>query len=447
MVSTSLTGFDPALDVDHVVVVEAAHHVRDRVGLADVREELVAEALALGRAAHQAGDVDELERGGHDLLRLDDLDQRVLARVHDRDDPHVRLDGAERVVGRLGLGRRERVEEGRLADVGKADDAAREAHANLLGKTALPPRGHGPVTRRLGDDNLHDLFGEARSRHIVWFRMYARARAISSIALCALCAAACPGMTQTNQKPAGPRLSHRVGMERSPARLVLEVDLRKKPVGPATLHTFNLSIEEKVNSIEQGSALVSARLVDVVGASGEPQLSDQLALALDDLKISFRRTDRGEILDLKIEGVRRPLDEPTVLAIVTTLFGAARGPCLPESEVALQDDWTVEADAEVVGVTTHQRHFYTLIGQQGSERQIREKGHIEGVGTNGRVRRTVSGETFSNETVNLQKGLVLSAEYEWSAHVEDEPGDSEKPGVGRTRVRVERGAAAQAQKR
>ena len=57
---------DAALDVDDVVVLEAADDVRDRVGLADVREELVAEALALGCAAHEAGDVDEVDRRGDD---------------------------------------------------------------------------------------------------------------------------------------------------------------------------------------------------------------------------------------------------------------------------------------------------------------------------------------------------------------------------------------------
>ena len=61
---------DLAGDVDDVVVVEAAHHVRDRVGLADVGEELVAEAFALGRAGDQAGDVDELHDRRNHLLRL-----------------------------------------------------------------------------------------------------------------------------------------------------------------------------------------------------------------------------------------------------------------------------------------------------------------------------------------------------------------------------------------
>ena len=53
-------GIDRVLDVDDVVVLEAAHDVGDGVGLADVGEELVAEALALGGAAHEAGDVDEV---------------------------------------------------------------------------------------------------------------------------------------------------------------------------------------------------------------------------------------------------------------------------------------------------------------------------------------------------------------------------------------------------
>ena len=50
-----------------VTAFEAAQDVDDGVHLADVGEELVAEALALGRAADEAGNVDELD------LRLDGL--------------------------------------------------------------------------------------------------------------------------------------------------------------------------------------------------------------------------------------------------------------------------------------------------------------------------------------------------------------------------------------
>ena len=73
-------GVDLAGDVDHVRVFEAAHHVDDGVGFADVREELVAQALALAGAGHQAGDVDEFDGGRQDALGLDDLGQLVQAR-------------------------------------------------------------------------------------------------------------------------------------------------------------------------------------------------------------------------------------------------------------------------------------------------------------------------------------------------------------------------------
>ena len=70
-------GIDLARDVHDVVVVEAAHDVRDRVGLADVGEELVAEPFALRRAGDESGDVDELDGRRQHLLRLRDGRERA----------------------------------------------------------------------------------------------------------------------------------------------------------------------------------------------------------------------------------------------------------------------------------------------------------------------------------------------------------------------------------
>ena len=66
------------------------------VGLADVREELVAQALALAGARHEACDVHELHGGGHDARRMVDVRQRVEARVGHGHHAHVGLDGGER---------------------------------------------------------------------------------------------------------------------------------------------------------------------------------------------------------------------------------------------------------------------------------------------------------------------------------------------------------------
>ena len=55
-----------------VIVLEAAHDVRDRIDFADVRQELIAEALALRGARDQSCDIDEFHRRGEDLLGMHD---------------------------------------------------------------------------------------------------------------------------------------------------------------------------------------------------------------------------------------------------------------------------------------------------------------------------------------------------------------------------------------
>ena len=112
------------LHVDDVVVLEAAHNVEDCVALANVREELVAEALALRGALHETGDVGELHRRADDLLRVRDRRERLETRVLHLHDGRVRLDRAERVVLRRGLlSLRERVEQCGLAHVGQPHDS------------------------------------------------------------------------------------------------------------------------------------------------------------------------------------------------------------------------------------------------------------------------------------------------------------------------------------
>ena len=123
---------DRAFDVDDVLVLEAADDLYHGVGLADVGEELVAEPLALRRAADEPGDVHELDRRGDDGRRLDYLCQRFEPLVGDGDDADVGLDGGEGVVG--GERRRlrgERVEECGLADVREPDDTCTEHTENL----------------------------------------------------------------------------------------------------------------------------------------------------------------------------------------------------------------------------------------------------------------------------------------------------------------------------
>ena len=117
-------GVDLASHVDHVGILEAADHLQDGVDLADVREKLVAEALAFAGALHDACDVDELEGGRDHLLRWDVFrDQRepIVRHAHHSLVGLDRAEGVVRALRRLRQG--ERVEEGALSDVGESDDA------------------------------------------------------------------------------------------------------------------------------------------------------------------------------------------------------------------------------------------------------------------------------------------------------------------------------------
>ena len=85
--------------MNDVVVVKAAHDLHDGVALADVGQELVAQALARGRALDQAGNVDKLDRRRHGGAGLGQAAQLVEPRVGHGDDADVGLDRAKGKVG------------------------------------------------------------------------------------------------------------------------------------------------------------------------------------------------------------------------------------------------------------------------------------------------------------------------------------------------------------
>ena len=115
-----------------VAVLEAAQHMDDGVDLADIGEELVAQPLALGRAAHKSGDIDELQRGRHDFRGLADCGEHIQPFVGDRDASDIRFDRAERIVRRLRRGGgSQRVEQSGLADVRQPNNTAIETHAGV----------------------------------------------------------------------------------------------------------------------------------------------------------------------------------------------------------------------------------------------------------------------------------------------------------------------------
>ena len=123
---------DPLVDVLDVIVLETAQHMDDRVDFADVAQELVAQAFALARTAHETRDIDEAQLGRDDLGAAGNRRQLIKPRIRYADLADIGLDRTERIIRRLRRLRfGQRIEQGALADIGQADDTATKTHVLL----------------------------------------------------------------------------------------------------------------------------------------------------------------------------------------------------------------------------------------------------------------------------------------------------------------------------
>ena len=66
--------------------------------------EFVSQSFALACPFHQSRNIDDFDRRGDDTLRVHQLGELVQPFIGNGDDAHIRFDGAERKVCRLGFG-------------------------------------------------------------------------------------------------------------------------------------------------------------------------------------------------------------------------------------------------------------------------------------------------------------------------------------------------------
>ena len=104
-------------------IIEATHHMGDRVNFPNMLQELVAKSFTLRGSRNETCDIDELDHVGHDPGRLDDFCQVFQSCIRDLHDADVRVYRTERVV--LGRDRDcgQRLEQGGLPDVGQTYDS------------------------------------------------------------------------------------------------------------------------------------------------------------------------------------------------------------------------------------------------------------------------------------------------------------------------------------
>ena len=93
------------------------------VGFSDMREKFVPQSLAFGGALDKSRDIDKFDHGGRVFFRMIHFRKRIEPRIRHGDHPDVWLDGAERIIGRLGACVCDGVEKRAFADVRQADDS------------------------------------------------------------------------------------------------------------------------------------------------------------------------------------------------------------------------------------------------------------------------------------------------------------------------------------
>ena len=113
-------GVDRLLHVGDVFVFETAHHMHDRVYLADMGKKFIAETFPFGSSLHKPRDVHEFDGGGSDLFAVVKRGEFRQSLVGNGDHADVRFYGTERKIRHLRARMGDGVEKSRFADVRQA---------------------------------------------------------------------------------------------------------------------------------------------------------------------------------------------------------------------------------------------------------------------------------------------------------------------------------------
>lgn len=112
---------DGIINVDDIVIIKATHQVENSIDGSNVRKESIAKTSTLRSAADETGNIGHLECGWDDARGLPAIYQILELLVGDDAPDDIGVDGAEGVVGGLGMSSsRQEIGQSRLANIGKA---------------------------------------------------------------------------------------------------------------------------------------------------------------------------------------------------------------------------------------------------------------------------------------------------------------------------------------
>jgi hypothetical protein len=191
---------------------------------------------------------------------------------------------------------------------------------------------------------------------------------------------------------------------------------------PVTL-TFSFGEEEKVDSVAaDGSMIISSRLVDAVGegsAGTSQQTVDDMALAFDELKIQFKRGERGDIVAIAMSGLRRPLDESLARAVLNAIYGAQRGPMLPEGPIDVGGSWkTAMPIPSSAGFEGEVHYDYTYARKADGVAVIGCEGRFEGKRPQGAAMQKLSGKSSAEYRFAIAPGRLVGSTVDQMTQVE-----------------------------
>lgn len=190
-----------------------------------------------------------------------------------------------------------------------------------------------------------------------------------------------------------------------------------KSASGKVVFTVTFAEESKVESVAaDGTAEVSARLVDAVGETGvgaKPDLVNMVndfALAIDELHLQLKRSARGEATELTFTGLRKPLEEGSARALFNAAYLAGRGPIFSEEHVEPGATWKSTTPLPAgLGLTGDAMYVYTYKSREGAIAVISCEGSVDakGAGTVARMTSKSSNELRFDVTAGRLLGNVF----------------------------------------
>jgi hypothetical protein len=211
---------------------------------------------------------------------------------------------------------------------------------------------------------------------------------------------------------------------------------------PVTL-SFSFGEEEKVDSVAaDGSMLISARLVDAVGqgsAGTSQQMVDDMALAFDELKIQFKRQERGDVVAIAMSGLRKPLDESLARAVLNAIYGAQRGPLFPEGHIDVGGTWkTTMPIPSTAGFEGEVHYDYTYARRADGIAVLGCEGRYEGKRPQGAAMQKLSGKSSAEFRFDVAAGKLVASSVDQLTQVEGAIAGQQTLQLGvRQHIRVE----------